>query len=106
MGYDQDEYGRPKVNQLARTLGQRYFLMNLVHQVGQGTNPLNAQNTVGPAREGAEHGELGILQRFQNAMGFGGRFSSKHTDSEPVSTPRTLDQLWQTEELLRTTRGF
>ncbi len=105
-GYDQDEYGRPKVNRLARLLGQRWFLMNLAHQVGAGTNPLNPNNTVGALREGAEHGELGALQRFDPGMGLGGRIAYKPTDSEPSSTARTLDQLWFTEELLRTTRGF
>ena len=109
MGYDQDEFGRPKVNALARRQGQQWFLMNLVHQVGQGTNGLNPNNTVGALREGAEHGELGILQRFIAGMGLGGRIAYKPTDSEPSSTPRTqqtLDQLWFQEELLRTTRGL
>jgi len=109
VGYDQDEYGRPKVNRLARVQGQRYFLMNLVHQVGQGTNGLNPNTTVGPLRDDAEHGELGVLQQFRNAMGLGGRVAYKPTDSEPSSTPRTrqtLDALWFQEELLRTTKGF
>ena len=106
-GYDQDEYGRPKVNRLARAIGDRLFLMNLVHQVGGGTNPLNPNNTVGALREGAEHGELGVLQQFAAApLVGGGRASGRLVDSEPVSTPRTMEQLWQVEELLRTTRGF
>lgn len=97
-------------NPLAVQQGRRWFLMNLQHNVGMGTNRLNPNNTVGAQHEGSEHGELGVLQRFTGTQVLvgGGRISGGSRAVEPnsVGLSGAMASLLAGENLVRETRGL
>lgn len=75
---------------IARWVADRLWGMNIVHQFGMGTNPIqNGPEGVAVAKE---HGELGILQTFDpsgpagiNVVAGGGRPSGGARSVEPNS---------------------
>lgn len=77
--------GQGKDSPIALFVATKLRGMNLVHQLGQGTNPIqNGPEGVAVAKE---HGELGILQTYDatgvNVLVGGGRPSGGANASQP-----------------------